>query len=173
MNVDELETERLVLTPISLADSPGMFLLWSDPEVCRYSGPIHDVEGRPVPSPVSHPSESDRIIDFWERASVAGWGLRWAIRERSSGDFLGTTGFNSLATCAEYAYHLRQPFWGRGFMSEATVAALAWVRRAGSTQVEAFIEPANENSIEFAERHAFERTGEVQDGALRFVKRLG
>ena len=57
-------------------------------------------------------------------------------------------------------------------MTEATVAAMGWVHASGATQVEAFIEPANNNSIKLAERHAFERTEEMQDGALRFVRQL-
>ena len=73
MGPDHLETERLVLEPLSLDHSEGMFLLWSDPEVCRYAGPIHDYEGRPVASPVHASSDSDRIIDFWVRAHSDGW----------------------------------------------------------------------------------------------------
>lgn len=172
MGGDELETERLRLAPVSAVDSEGMFLLWSDPEVCRYSGPIHDHEGRPVPSPVSQASDSDRIVDFWVRARADGWGIRWAMRERSTGELLGAVGFNSLGACAEVAYHLRRPYWGRGFMSEATVAALAWIRAAGSTEVEAFIEPGNKNSIVFARRHGFEPTGDELGSARRFVKLL-
>lgn len=172
MAVDELETERLVLEPLSLSHSAGMFNLWSDPEVCRYSGPIHDIEGRVIPSPVRTSSDSDRIIDFWIRAQSDGWGFRWALCERSSGVFIGTTGFNALGLCAEYAYHLNRGYWGQGFMSEATSAALSWAGANGATRVEAFIEPANANSIRLVERQAFVRTDEVRDGALRFVKDL-
>lgn len=57
-------------------------------------------------------------------------------------------------------------------MTEATLAAMAWVRANGATHVEAFIDPANNNSIRLVERHAFERTEEMQDGALRFVRHL-
>ncbi len=172
MGPHHLETERLVLEPLSLDHSEGMFLLWSDPEVCRYAGPVHDYEGHLVPSPVRTSSDSDRIIDFWIRAHSDGWGFRWSLVERSSGIFMGTTGFNSLGACAEYAYHLNPLYWGRGFMTEATLAAMAWVRANGATQVEAFIDPANINSIRLVERHAFERTEEMQDGALRFVRHL-
>ena len=172
MGPEHLETERLVLEPLSLDHSEGVFLLWSDPEVCRYAGPVHDYEGRLVPSPVHTSSDSDRIIDFWIRAHADGWGFRWALCERSSGIFMGTTGFNSLGTCAEYAYHLNPLYWRQGFMTEATLAAMAWVRANGATQVEAFIDPANNNSIRLVERHGFERTEEMQDGALGFVRHL-
>ena len=170
MGPDQLDTERLVLEPLSLDHSDGMFLLWSNPEVCRYAGSLHDDEGRVIPSPVRTSSDSDRIIDFWTRARSDGWGFRWALCERSSGIFMGTTGFNSLGARAEYAYHLDPVFWGRGFMTEATSAAMAWAHANGATHVEAFIDPANDRSIRLVERHGFERTDESQDGALRFVK---
>ena len=79
MGPEHLETERLVLEPLSLDHSEGMFLLWSDPEVCRYAGPVHDYEGRLVPSPVRTSSDSGLIIDFWIRAHSDGWGFRWAL----------------------------------------------------------------------------------------------
>lgn len=149
-----------------------MFALWSDPEVCRHSGPIRDVEGRRIPSPVHDSSQSDRIIAFWTRAHSEGRGLRWAICDRVSGEFLGATGFNSLGECAEYAYHLRPPYWRQGVMTEATGAALRWIRATGCSQVEAFIEVANANSVRFAERLGFRHTGETTDTTMRFLLSL-
>src|SRR3954469_15298211 len=106
MELERIETSRMLLEPLSLSHSSGMFALWSDVEVCRYSGPIHDSEGRPIPSPVGLVSDSDRLIDFWMQARLDGWGRRWAMLERDSGAFVGAAGFNRLGLCAEYAYHL-------------------------------------------------------------------
>jgi RimJ/RimL family protein N-acetyltransferase len=55
-------------------------------------------------------------------------------------------------------------------MTEATWSAMAWAHVNGATQVEAFIDLANKNSIRLVERHAFVRTEEMQDGAVRFVR---
>ncbi len=169
---ERLETSRLVLVPISLVHSSGMFALWSNAEVCRYSGPIRDYDGLPIASPVRDAAQSDRIIDFWMRARLDGWGVRWAMCDRESGAFVGATGFNSLGPLAEYAYHLLPEHWHKGLMSEATEAVFEWARNAGCTEVEAFIDPGNINSIAFAERNGFKLTGEITDQAERFVRSL-
>lgn len=85
---------------------------------------------------------------------------------------MGAVGFNSLGACAEYASHLLPRYWHRGLMSEALQAAFEWVRSTGCAELEAFIEPANSNSIAFAERNGFRSTEQVVDLAVRYVKPL-
>jgi ribosomal-protein-alanine N-acetyltransferase len=170
--VPTLLSGRLRLEPISIHHSAGMFRLWSNAAVCEFSGPISDSEGNPIESPVRRTADSDKIIEFWERASDGGWGFRWAITHRQSEVFVGTAGFNSLGTCSEYAYHLHPDHWQRGYMSEATAAALDWLRNSDrSDEIEVFIAPLNVRSIAFAERHGFHSTGEESDGAVRYLKR--
>ena len=55
-------------------------------------------------------------------------------------------------------------------MSEASQAAFEWVRSTGCAELEAFIEPANSNSIACAERNGFRSTAQVVDLAARYVK---
>ena len=148
-----------------------MFKLWSNAAVCEFSGPLSDCDGNPIESPVLHQADSDKIIEFWERASDSGSGFRWALTHRHSGVFAGTAGFNSLGTCSEYAYHLHPDYWQRGYMSEATAVAFDWLRNSHrSNEIEVFIAPLNVRSIAFAERHEFQSTGEESDGALRYLK---
>ena len=173
MHVERIETRRMTLEPISLSHSTGMFDLWSNADVCRYSGPLHDYEGDPIPSPVRVVSDSDRLIDFWIRAGQEGWGMRWAMLERDSAEFVGSAGFNSLGRCAEYAYHLLPRYWHRGLMTEASQALFERVRNTGCLEVEAFIEPDNAPSIAFAERNGFTVTGAIAGKTVRFLKPLG
>ncbi len=165
--IPTLRTTRLVLEPLSWADSAGMYTLWSDPAVCEFSGVVRDYDGQLVPTPVVSIADSDRIIDFWIRAVADGWGFRWAVKLDAG--FAGTVGFNSLGDCAEIAYHLCPAYWGAGIMREASAAAINWVQARGTTTIEAFIEPDNGPSIALAERLGLTATPAFSDGAQRYV----
>lgn len=169
--IPELQTDRLLLVSLSLEHSQGMFELWSDAEVCRYSGQVEDIEGNPIPTPARSPSDSDKIIRFWIETAALGksGGFRWALLLRETRDFVGIAGFNSVGEVSEYAYHLMPTHWGKGLMSEVTVVALNWIRGLGlCSEFEAFIEPGNVRSISLIERLGFTRTDVFEDGAQRF-----
>lgn len=169
MDVPTLETPRLRLEPLAANHSNGMFALWSSPDVCRYSGRITDRDGNIIPSPVRDRADSDKIIEFWTAAQDDGWGFRWALVLRHSGEFVGTAGFNSLGTSSEYAYHLHPDHWHQGMMSEASAAAFEWVAGACScTEIDALIASENANSIAFAERWGFRPNGVPTDHVVRY-----
>jgi ribosomal-protein-alanine N-acetyltransferase len=170
LDVPTLRTERLQLEPLAPGHSLAMFELWSNEEVCRYSGAMIDAAGHSISSPVLTIQDSDRILDYWLRARQAGVGFRWALVSRETGSFLGTAGFNTLGTCSEYAYHLHPSEWGRGLMSETTVAALEWASSQEScAEVEAFIDRGNDRSIALVLRNGFEWRAHGTDGTDRYV----
>ena len=171
--VPSLTTERLILEPLGLAHSAGMFAMWSRPEVCQYSGPGFDLGGRPIRLPAETPDDSDKIIVFFLKGAADGERFRWAMLRRTDGAFVGAVGFNSLGPCSELAYHQRAEFWGQGLMREAAHAALDWLRRRpDAVEVEAFIDPANRASVQLAERLGLRATGETSDGAQRHLRAL-
>ena len=86
IQIPTLQTERLRLEPLAMSHSCGVFELWSDPNVCRYSGIVRDYAGEIIPMPAASREDSDRIIDFWIRAAEDGWGFRWAILMSEEGD---------------------------------------------------------------------------------------
>ncbi len=164
--VEDIQTERLTLTALSLSHSAGMYRLWSHPDVVRYSGKVTDYDRTEIAMPASAPAESDKIIDFWRRAAADGWGFRWAVVERASNAFVGHIGFNSLGANSEIAYHLSPDHWGKGIMSEAGRAAIDWVLiNNPDTVLEAFIEDANAGSIALITRLGFKATGTFNEGA--------
>lgn len=171
--VPTLRNERLRLEPLSPAHSAGMFALWSHAEVCQYSGPAVDAFGDPVQLPAVTPLDSDRILDFFVRRAAAGLGFRWALITPSDNRFVGALGFNHLGACPELAYHLLPDRWGAGLMTEAARLALAWMAETHRVkEIQAFIEPANTASIALAERLGLAATGEVVEGAVRYLARL-
>jgi ribosomal-protein-alanine N-acetyltransferase len=160
----------LLLEPLGFVHSKGMYALWSSPEVCEHSGVVCDYDRNVLPMPAGSVEVSDKIIDFWLRAAADGWGLRWAILRTDNTAFVGAVGFNSLDSCSELAYHLHPNAWGQGYMGEACEAAMTWVEETVyCSAIEAFIEPANQNSIALARRLGLQADGPVSDGVQRYL----
>jgi [ribosomal protein S5]-alanine N-acetyltransferase len=173
LTVPILRSERLLLEPLTRAHSDGMFALWSQAEVCRYLGPAHDVHGQPITLPTGAPSDSDKIIEIFLHGAATGERFRWAVLSRAERRFMGAAGFNALGACSEYAYHLAPAFWGHGYMAEASLAALGWLRgEPDRERVVAFIAPGNAASIKLAKRLGFRATGGAEDGADRYEMSL-
>lgn len=171
--IPTLTTGRLVLEPLTLAHSAGMFAMWSRPEVCRHSGPAFDLNGEPIRLPARTADDSDRIITFFLYGAAQGLRFRWAMMRRSDGGFVGAVGFNTLGPCSELAYHLAPEAWGQGLMTEAAKSALDWLRvQPDAAAVEAFVDPANTASIRLAERLGLRATGETAEGAARYLMPL-
>lgn len=169
LHIEDIETPRLLLTALSFDHSEPMFRLWSHPEVCRFSGRVTDYARNEIPMPAASRKDSDKIIDFWIRAAADGWGFRWAMLDRSSGQMLGHIGFNALGAVSELAYHLHPDHWGKGLMFEAAIAATDWaVTLMPDTLLEAFIEPENKSSVRLAQRLNLQPTGHLSDGAERY-----
>jgi RimJ/RimL family protein N-acetyltransferase len=106
-----IETERLVLRPISLEDLDDLVALSSDPEVMRYL-----TGGFPTPR-----AEIEQVVR--KRAAT-----RWSGFERETGHFVGW--YDTTATGEgeyELGYRLVRRAWGRGL---ATEGARALVDRA-------------------------------------------
>ncbi len=168
--VQELATARLEMVPLSMAHGAGMFALFSDPAVCRYSGQARDVEGHDIVLPARRQADSDRIIGLFLAGAAQGGWFRWAVLRRGDGRFMGAVGFNRLGEVSEIAYHLLPEFWGGGVMREAAGAALEWVRgRPGVRVVEAHIQAANHRSIALAVCLGFHVAGQDGEGRLRYT----
>ncbi len=171
ISVEPLYLDRLLLTPISAAHSRGVFELWSNPDVCRFSGRVVDYDDNVIDTPCTTVGQSDKIIEFWVRAACEGWGFRWSIfrREGDSDTFIGMVGFNAISPFAEIAYHLHPRFWGKGYMFEATTAAMDWAAETlRCDRFEAFIEDENVRSILLAMRLGFQATGRYNEGSQRY-----
>lgn len=142
--------------------------MWRQPAVQEYSGPALDEYGDVIPLPARTSEDSDKLIRFWMRAAKDGWGFRWVLTLAEDDGLVGHIGFNTLSTCSEIAYHMNPKYWGRGLMTEAAKAALAWRKAGGAKEVEAFIEPENARSVALALRLGMTATDTFSDGAQRY-----
>lgn len=99
-----IDTERLVLRPISLDDVDRLIDLDSDPEVMRYLN-----GGKP---------NTREYVESRVRASI---GYRWVAYVRSDEDFVGWFGMKPAGERAyELGYRLRQRHWNQGFACEGS-----------------------------------------------------
>jgi RimJ/RimL family protein N-acetyltransferase len=163
MTIQTLETSRLVLRLHTLADFAAFAAQRADPVVMKYmgSGPIGEEEAW---------GKFQSLIGHWQ---LLGWGT-WAVEEKASGRYLGALGYaekkrpkeHPASGAPEMGWSFVSAAHGKGFASEALVAALVWGRDYfGPARVVCVIDDNNAASIRLADKHGFqqfahaERTG--------------
>lgn len=117
MKFPELQTARLKLSRITLADSQALFELFSDPQVVKY----YDL------NLFSEITQAEKLIRLFETRFQAASGIRWGIYLKDKHSLIGTCGVNSWNDKMHHAtigYDLKSEFWNRGMMSEALAAVL-------------------------------------------------
>ena len=156
MAVPTLHTERLVLRPWTPADRAPFAALSADPEVARWLG-----SGAPLSR-----AASDELVDcIEEHWRSRGFGL-WAVEERARGAFVGFAGLAvpwflpTVLPAVEVGWRLARGAWGRGYATEAGVAALRHAfAELELAEVIATILPENTRSVRVAEKLGLRLTG--------------
>ncbi len=153
----QLETERLILRRLTMADLEFVFQHFSDPMVNRY---LLDNE------PLARRDEAREIIEFY--LDPAGkTHNRWGIVLKSEDALIGTCGFHRWEKRyrrAEIGYDLGHAYWGRGIMSEALREILAHgFEKMELNRVEAIVYPENTPSVRLLERLGFQKEGLLRD----------
>ena len=151
-----LQADRLTLRAHQLSDFPDTAALWADPEVVRFIG------GRPLTQEESWA----RFLRYMGHWAALGFGY-WTVWETASGRFVGEVGFAdykrdlepSLGGVPEAGWVLSSWAAGRGYATEAVMAALAWADGAlpGSSTV-CIVRPDHLGSIRVAEKVGFAAT---------------
>jgi RimJ/RimL family protein N-acetyltransferase len=137
-----IETDRLLLRPLTFADVDELVAMHAHAEVERFMGPF-DRAGA-----VTRIESNQR--EWQER----GHG-RMAIIERATGRFLGRTGLKYWPQFdeTEIGWALYPKVWGRGIATEAARACVDWGFESLTVPyLTAMIQPDNERSIGVAER---------------------
>lgn len=110
-----IETERLVLRPLTVADAQAVFKWGSDPRVNRF-----------MAYPLAADVETERQ---WIASNDEEWA--WGICLKSSGQLIGTGAVKPSADEAGYwemGYNIRYDCWGNGYTTEAMKAILNFAR---------------------------------------------
>ena len=143
--IPELETERLQLRGLRIADLDAYARMYADPEVMRFLE-----QGAPL----------DRGAAFRSMALHLGhWQLRgfgqWALEERATGHFVGRAGLWQPEGWPglEVGWVLDRAAWGHGYATEAGQAAVAYAFEVlHAEEIISLIRPENSGSIRVAER---------------------
>lgn len=153
----QIETERLILKEVSLANSMDMFEIFSDEETLKY----YDVE------PVHKVAEVNKLIEVLQNRFKNKRGIRWGLYLKDSGKLIGTCGYhdvNGEALRAEIGYELSRDFWRKGYMKEALEAILDYgFNNMGLNRIQALVVPENEKSIGILKRVGFTKEGVLRD----------
>lgn len=150
-----IETKRLYLRELTLADRESVFQHFADLDVTRFMDiePCRDVE------------EADEIIRFHIQDS----GCRYGIFNKTDNQFMGTAGYycwdlNSPSN-AEIGFDLSPSYWGHGLMQEALTALipLGW-NVMNLDWIEATVEQDNTPSQRLLDKLEFVKPDEWKDG---------
>ncbi len=149
-----LETQRLRLEPPSTGHLAECVALLGDPRVSRWLLRV------PFPYPVTEGRDFLRRARRQLRSNAA---LNLWIIEKSSGRLVGGVGLRDphpVHRSAELGYWIGQPFWGRGYATEATSALV----RLGLgpmhlRRLEACVFRGNERSAHVLQKLGFRHEG--------------
>jgi RimJ/RimL family protein N-acetyltransferase len=137
-----IETERLVLRPLTGDDFDDYAAMLADPEVS--SGLVEGTSGDAWRS----------LATFIGHREIRGYS-HWALIEKATGTFVGRAGpwhphgFPGLGV----GWCLSRPHWGKGYASEAARAALTYCfEDLAADEVISLILPGNTRSIAVAKR---------------------
>lgn len=148
-----LETERMVLRRITLADAPDLFEIRSNPKAMHYldrllAKTIKDVED---------------LIQRIEQGIESNSGLVWGMSLKTNPKLIGTLGYHNIQKenhRAELGYMLHPDFWHQGLMTEGVAKVLAF--GFGTLRLhtmEGHVNPANAPSIQVLTRQGFVKEG--------------
>ncbi|GAA4876269.1 GNAT family N-acetyltransferase [Ferrimonas pelagia] len=145
-------------------DVNDLFVLFSDPRVTRF----YD-----IPT-MQEPEQAARLLAGLQQRFSAGTGIRWAMRDRDTGEFMGSCGFNCWDTQSRTAvlgYDLMPEFWGQGYASEAVSRIVEFAFGGGLScgplmQIEAKTVRGNRASERLLERLNFRLFDDMATGAI-------
>ena len=170
MTGPRLTTDRLVLRLPRREDAGGLVAVYSDAETMRFigDGSTTDLAGT-----------EEAVAKALERWAANGLG-HFAVERREDGRVLGRAGFlvwdseawrigvlAELGSRAEVeiGWAIAREHWGRGYATEAAVAARDWaLSERGVTRLISLIRPGNDRSVRVAEKlgERYERDVEVR-----------
>lgn len=151
-----LETDRLILRPITLADAEDLFEYASDPENTKHTFPTHQsIE------------ETQWVIANLFMASPLG---NFAIELKENGKMIGTCDLrvNEEEKSAELAYAINKKYWGNGYAPEAAKRLLELA--FNDLKIERLW--AKFSSQNPASGRVMEKIGMEKEGILRHTKNL-
>lgn len=163
----QIETDRLILRPHSMADFDAWYAMFTDKELFKY-----------ISAPDLSPEDGwNRLLRYIGHWSVFGYGL-FAIFRKSDGQFLGDTGLadfhrglgNDFDGMPEAAWIITRAAQGQGIAQEAAAASHQWFdEKFSSPRTVCLIGKNNHPSARIAQHLGYQIFGETEyKGAVCF-----
>jgi ribosomal-protein-alanine N-acetyltransferase len=158
MTFPTLDTQRLVLRELTVADAEHVFGFFSDPEVMQF----YDCEA------FKTVEEAKALIRRFCQWFVNQNGIRWGIALKSEPQVIigtcGLFGWNQHARQATLGYELARRHWRRGLMTEAVRALMDHAfRELDMHRIRATVVTANVASARLLEGLSFQKEGLLRD----------
>jgi len=168
-----LETPRLRLRPFRATDLDVQAATMTDPEVYRHLGGVAATREETWRKILGSPG-------LW---ALLGYGY-WVAERREDGAYLGQIGFADfkrdmipgIEGIPEMGWIMAREAQGRGYATEAVLAALAWADESlGGGEIVAIVSHDNIASIRIAEKGGFTRREEAvyKDEPILLFRRPG
>ena len=152
-----LETERLLLRPLTADDLDFIFHHFSDPAIYRY---LVDEE------PLLTRTQAQSIIEFYAETTGKSYN-RWVLVLKSEERPIGTCGYHQWHKShyrAEIGYDLEKASWQQGLMIEALKAVIGFgFEKMSLNRIGAMVHPENSASIRLLARVGFQKEGLLRD----------
>jgi len=154
----ELQTERLLLRRMTVADAEFYLKLFSDPEI---------VELTPFDPPNGIEGAKQELMEYCIRPFDENKGIRWGIVLKCKAELIGTIGYVHWVKARGYwatiGYDLFAAYRRQEIMTEAMREVLRYgFETMGLNRIEAIVNPGNVASIRLLQKLGFH-----QDGVLR------
>lgn len=151
-----LETERLILRPVTFADVYDMFEYASDEENTRFIFPTHQTL-----------SDTEQSIATYFMASPLG---KYGMELKDGGKLIGTIDLkiNREHYTAEIGYALNKQYWGQGYTPEACQRLL----RLGFEELSCIRISAVHNILNPNSGKVMEKVGMKQEGVIPNARKL-
>ena len=152
-----LETGRLLLRPVTTADTAAFYDIYSSALAMRYWS------GEAIVS-MEQAQEMVRIeLEYAESEDCINWGIALPESDLLIGK-ITLFRFSSQNRRAETGYVLDPRYWERGYMSEVMRRILDFAREdLALHRIEADCDPDNRASLALLEKFGFEREGLFRD----------
>jgi ribosomal-protein-alanine N-acetyltransferase len=151
-----IKTERLLLRQLSDDDKHAILRNFSDEAVTRWF----------FDEPFNEITQAEELIADFNENFLNEKGLTWAITCQGDNDVIGTCGIEpfQVGGRGEIGFDLAQSQWGKGLMSEALGAVIAFGFESLRLQgIDADTYCENKRSITLLERLGFTKLERVED----------
>jgi RimJ/RimL family protein N-acetyltransferase len=158
-----LLTARLAIRPLTAADGADLYAVFAAPDVMRFWNSAPPASLEEAGEWAAHMAGLHRRLGY----------AQWHVSERGSGRLVGIAGLQPLdgGPEVEVTYALEPSAWGKGFATEAALAALEYgFAQAGLKRVVGIVREANAASVEILRKLGMRSLGVAEYWGKEWAK---